>query len=170
MVLDEAARRMGATPWKSKSQALIAAVAVRDLLLVKPQTFMNASGEAVASIAARQKTPRPSILVIYDDLDIPFGRLRMRKDGSAGGHNGMKSLIACLGGQDFPRLRIGIGRGEHDAIDHVLSPFKPDESERLAGIIAAAADGAQQWLTNDFEKAASFVNARREDSEAPPGG
>jgi peptidyl-tRNA hydrolase, PTH1 family len=167
MVLDEAARRMGATAWKSNHQALIAAVAVRDLLLVKPQTFMNASGEAVASIAARQKTPRPSILVVYDDLDIPFGRLRMRQNGSAGGHNGMKSLLACLGGQDFPRLRIGIGRGEREAIDHVLSPFKPDESERLAGIIAAAADGVQLWLTSDFQTAASFVNAQRENSESP---
>ena len=108
---------------------------------------MNASGEAVAPIAARRKTARPYILVVYDDLDIPFGRLRMRQDGSAGGHNGMKSLIHSLGGQDFPRLRIGIGRGEREAIDHVLSPFTPEEFDRLNEIIAAAADGVEQWLT-----------------------
>lgn len=166
MVLDEAARRFGATEWKDKHKALISAVASRSILLVKPQTFMNTSGEAVASIAAWRKIPRPSILVVYDDLDIPFGRLRLRQDGSAGGHNGMKSLIECLGGQNFPRLRIGIGRGEREAIDHVLSPFKSDEVERLSGIIAAAADGVEQWLTGDFQTAASSVNARRETSEA----
>jgi len=158
MVLDEAARRFGATEWKNKHDALISAVPSRNLLLVKPQTFMNASGDAVASIATWRKTLRPSILVVYDDLDIPFGRLRLRQGGSAGGHNGMKSLIERLGGQDFPRLRIGIGRGEREAIDHVLSPFKPDEFELLARIIAAAADGVEQWLTGDFQTAASSVN------------
>jgi PTH1 family peptidyl-tRNA hydrolase len=166
MVLDETARRFGATEWKGKHKALISAVASRGVVLVKPQTFMNDSGEAVASIAAWRKTPHSSILVVYDDLDIPFGRLRLRQDGSAGGHNGMKSLIECLGGQDFPRLRVGIGRGESEAIDHVLSPFKPDEVERLNDIIAAAADGVEQWLTGDFQAAASAVNARRETSDA----
>jgi PTH1 family peptidyl-tRNA hydrolase len=162
MVLDETARRFGATERKSKHNALISVVTARDVVLVKPQTFMNASGEAVAPIAAWWKASRPSILVVYDDLDLPFGRMRMRQDGSAGGHNGVKSLIECLGGQDFPRLRIGIGRGEHEAIDHVLSPFKPEEFKRLELVIAAAADGVEQWLAGNSSVATSSINGWRE--------
>jgi peptidyl-tRNA hydrolase, PTH1 family len=158
MIIDETAHRFGVETWKSKHNALVAPITTRNLLLVKPQTFMNASGEAVAPIAAWWKTPHASILVIYDDLDLPFGRLRIRRDGSSGGHNGVKSLIACLGGQDFPRLRIGVGRGEREAIDHVLTPFNPDENTRLAELIHAAADGVEGWLARGMA-AADRINA-----------
>jgi len=161
MVVDEVARRLGVSSWKSKSQALQAHIAARNLVLVKPQTFMNASGEAVAPIAAWWKTPRPRILVVYDDLDLPLGRLRLRGAGSSGGHNGVKSLIAELGDDDFARLRIGIGRG-HEAIDHVLAPFDEAERQRLAPILAAAADGVEYWLAHGTQATVPQLNGWRE--------
>ena len=160
MAIDAIAARLGVSAWRSKHDAWIAHVPSANMLLIKPQTFMNESGRAVAPIAAWWKVSRPCVLVVYDDLDLPFGRLRLRRDGSSGGHNGMKSLITQLGGQDFPRLRIGIGRGggEREAIDHVLSPFSLDEEKRLSPIIAAAADGAEHWLNKGVEAAVPLVN------------
>ncbi len=158
MLVDELARRYGVSTWKEKHKALQAHVPARAIMLVKPQTFMNASGEAVAPIAAWWKTSRSGILVVYDDLDLPLGRLRLRTQGSSGGHNGVKSLIACLGGEDFPRLRIGIGRGAHAAIDHVLTPFTDEESRALPRILEASADGVERWLNDGPLLAASFLN------------
>ncbi|HEY0798722.1 MAG TPA: aminoacyl-tRNA hydrolase [Candidatus Baltobacteraceae bacterium] len=163
MVIDELARRWNVSSWKNKSNAFQAHLAARNLLLIKPQTFMNASGEAVAPIAAWWKTPREQILVIFDDLDLPLGRLRLRPDGGSGGHNGVKSLIAELGGEDFPRLRLGIGRGS-EAIDHVLEPFTADETTRLKAIIGAAADGVERWLENGTAATIQSINGWREPS------
>lgn len=165
MVADEVARRLGVHGWKNKSNAQQAHVAPRGVVLVKPQTFMNASGEAVAPIAAWWKTPRTGILVVYDDLDLPLGRLRLRAGGSSGGHNGMKSLIADLGGDDFPRLRIGIGRGS-EAIDHVLAPFDEAEMRRLQPILAAAAESVEHWLARGTDATIPFTNGWREPGTA----
>jgi PTH1 family peptidyl-tRNA hydrolase len=161
MVADEVARRLGVHSWKNKSNALQVHVAPRSVVLVKPQTFMNASGEAVAPIAAWWKTERSGVLVVYDDLDLPLGRLRLRASGSSGGHNGMKSLIADLGGEDFPRLRVGIGRGS-EAIDHVLAPFDQAELRRLEPILAAAADSVEHWLAHGTEATIPLANGWRE--------
>jgi PTH1 family peptidyl-tRNA hydrolase len=107
------------------------------ILLVKPQTFMNESGQAVGAIARKHNLTPDSILVIYDDLDLPLGKIRIRMRGSSGGHKGMKSIISHLHSDDFPRMRIGIGRNG-EAIDHVLSRFGKKEREILDVTFAQA--------------------------------
>ena len=111
--------------WKT----LIAKAGTR--YLIKPQTYMNESGVAVGKVSAFYKIAPEEMLVIYDDLDLPLGRLRLRGGGSAGGHNGMKSIIAHLGTQQFPRLRVGIGRRGDAAIGHVLGKFAKEERSEL---------------------------------------
>jgi peptidyl-tRNA hydrolase, PTH1 family len=157
MVVDEVARRIGPVHWRKKDFARQAHMAAQRLVLVEPLTFMNESGYSVRKIAAWWKTPRPEILVISDDLDLPFGKLRLRAGGGSGGHNGLKSLIEELGGEDFPRLRVGIGRG-HGAIDHVLGAFHDDERGKLEAVISAAADGAMRWLDRGLTEAMNIVN------------
>ncbi len=157
MVVDELARRFGVTSWKKKDSAEQHLDASRRVVLVKPTSYMNLSGTPVRLISAWYRTPPESILVIVDDMDIPFGTLRMRPFGGHGGHNGLRSIIATIGDR-FPRLRFGVGRPKHDTIDHVLSPFTSDESKRLDDVVATAADGAELWLEHGLERAMQFVN------------
>jgi PTH1 family peptidyl-tRNA hydrolase len=129
-----------------------------EILLVKPQTFMNESGAAVGAIVRKHHLEPGDILVIYDDLDLPLGRLRIRMNGSSGGHKGMNSIIQHLRSTDFPRIRIGIGRGS-EAIDHVLSRF----NRRDRAIINPALDdaaGALDTILNEGIEAAMNVNNR----------
>ena len=136
MVVDEVARRLGVESWKTKDRARQALVRSRDLLLVEPQSFMNESGVPVRLVATWYRIPSQDMLVVYDDMDLPFGRLRMRERGSSGGHNGIRSIISYFG-QDFPRLKIGIGRGhDGDAIGRVLGAFSPAEQADLEKVIA----------------------------------
>jgi peptidyl-tRNA hydrolase, PTH1 family len=158
MVADEVAQRFGVATWRKKDFAYQAHVAARRVVLVKPLSYMNESGYPVRKIAAWWKTPRPEILVVSDDLDLPFGKLRMRGGGGSGGHNGLKSMIAELGGDDFPRLRIGIGRGP-DAIHHVLDEFAADERAEVEEIVAVAADGVIAWLDAGLLAATQLVNS-----------
>jgi PTH1 family peptidyl-tRNA hydrolase len=118
------------------------------VLLAKPLTFMNASGEAVSGLARYYRIELADLLVIVDEAQLPLGRLRARARGSAGGHNGLKSVIAHLG-SDFARLRIGIGRGDarRDLADHVLSRFDADETAEAARATARAADAAEMFVT-----------------------
>ena len=119
---------------------------------------MNASGEPTQRIAAWHKVPPERILVVVDDLDLPFGKLRMRERGSSGGHNGLKSLIAHFG-ENFARLRIGIGRDARgEAIDRVLGSFSNEEEARLPDIVAAAVHGIELWLDGPAVTAINFVN------------
>ncbi|GAC1300696.1 MAG: aminoacyl-tRNA hydrolase [Vulcanimicrobiaceae bacterium] len=164
-VVDEVARRLGATSWKKKDGAEQAHVAARAVVLVKPLSFMNDSGLPLGRIAGWWKAPAPGLLVISDDLDLPFGRLRMRASGGSGGHNGLKSVIAHFG-EAFPRLRVGIGRGRSETIDYVLSNFAPDEERELATLVGVAADGVERWLAGDMTGAIQLVNAWRPASEA----
>ena len=122
----------------AKFQAEIAKGA--GIILAKPQTSMNLSGQSVAQLARFHRVSPENITIIYDDLDLPLGTIRYRATGSSGGHNGMKSIIAALGSQDFPRLRIGIGRpaGRKAAADHVLAPFLPAERDELTRALEAA--------------------------------
>lgn len=135
----------------------------KSLVLVKPQSYMNESGTPISRIARWWKTPPAGVLVVVDDLDLPFGKLRMRESGGSGGHNGLKSIIETLG-EDFPRLRIGIGR-DGDAIDHVLSSFTSDEDERLTTIVSVAADGVERWLDSGAVEAMNYVNAWQNNAE-----
>jgi len=135
-------------------------VAARAVVLVKPLTYMNESGGPLGSVATWWKTGPADMLVISDDLDLPFGRLRMRIGGSSGGHNGLKSIIARLG-SGFPRLRIGIGRGR-DTIDYVLGDFSVPEERALPAVVAACADAVELWLAGDVARAIESVNGRRD--------
>ena len=129
------------------------------MLLVEPQSFMNLSGDPVLGLATFYKIPPQRILVIVDELDLPFGTLRMRAQGSSGGHNGLKSLIEALG-PNFARLRVGIGRGhDDDAIDRVLSPFTAAEADALPAIVERAVEGVELWLERGIVAAMNRVNA-----------
>lgn len=157
MVVDEIARRYGIAAWKKKDGAQQALDAAHNVIFVKPVTFMNLSGTPVRLISSWYRTPPPGVLVISDDMDLPFGKLRMRPFGGHGGHNGLRSVIATIG-EEFPRIRIGLGRPEYDGVDHVLSPFREEELRALPAIIVAAADGVERWLEEGVEAAMRFVN------------
>lgn len=142
-VVDELAKRWNVTLWQNRMEAQVAQADVdgEKVVLVKPQTYMNNSGQAVGPLMRWYKLEQTDVYVIYDDMDLPVGRLRIRKNGSDGGHNGIKSLFAN-GCRDFIRFRVGIGRPlpHRDVIDHVLTPF-PEEMlpEYEEGLKATAA-------------------------------
>jgi PTH1 family peptidyl-tRNA hydrolase len=163
MVVDELARRHGLDWGQAPSQvpAVTAKRYGRDgVLLVKPMTFMNLSGDAVAGLARYYGVPDDRLLVIVDDAALPFGRLRARAGGSAGGHNGLRSVIERLGTQQFPRLRLGVGRGDgrRDLADHVLARFEPGERAELDAFIARAADAAEMFAAEGILKVMDVHN------------
>jgi PTH1 family peptidyl-tRNA hydrolase len=177
MVLDRLADRAG---WSGRGRNRDAAAIVQgrfnglDLVLVKPLTFMNESGLAVRKILARERAPLNEMLVVVDDFALPFGKLRFREGGSAGGHNGLRSIVEELGTEKFSRLRVGIGQPDADAIDHVLSQFTRGEKVRLSELLDASADAVETWAREGVNKAANHFNAfelRPDDDErsAPPG-
>jgi PTH1 family peptidyl-tRNA hydrolase len=131
------------------------------VLLVKPMRYMNLSGGPLR--AAMRQTDADSaedLLVVTDDVDLPLGRLRLRREGSAGGHNGLRSVIAALGGSDFARLRVGIGRSgtSRATVDHVLSTFRTDEHDLATEAIATAADAVERWLADGIDVAMNEFN------------
>ena len=133
------------------------------VLLVQPQTYMNASGAAVSALATYYKVKPERILVIFDDISLPVGRIRIRKDGSAGGHNGIKSIIQSLGTDQFPRVKVGVGAKPHpdyDLADWVLSKFSAQEEKDLAPAMENAAKAALMVLDQGTEKAASAYNGK----------
>jgi len=133
------------------------------LLLVQPQTYMNLSGAAVSALASYYKIKPERILVIFDDISLPVGRIRIRKDGSAGGHNGIKSMIQSLGTDQFPRIKVGVGAKPHpdyDLADWVLSKFTSQEEKDLAPALENAAKAALLVLEQGTEKAASAYNGK----------
>lgn len=142
-------------------------VAGKVVALAKPQTFMNNSGTTVVQLKQWYKLPPARILIVYDELDLPFGTLRLRPGGSANGHNGIKHVMAQLGTQDVPRLRIGVSRppGGGDAIGYVLKTFAPAERDALdAEILPDAAAAIEAWLTTpDIEAAMQIVNTAKKD-------
>lgn len=146
-VVDELAKRWNVTLWQNRMDAQVAQADVdgEKVILVKPQTYMNNSGQAVGPLMRWYKLEQADVYVVYDDMDLPVGRLRIRKNGSDGGHNGIKSLFAN-GCRDFIRFRVGIGRPlpHRDVIDHVLTPFPEDmllEYEEGLKATAAAIEG-----------------------------
>jgi PTH1 family peptidyl-tRNA hydrolase len=129
------------------------------VLLAKPQTFMNLSGEAVGKLVAFYKIALTDLLVVYDDLDLPLGKLRLRPKGGAGGHHGMESILARLGSSDFPRLRVGIGRPNPDAdIDHVLGAFSEAELAVMEETFTRAVQAIEVWLREGIDVAMSRFN------------
>ena len=134
--------------------------------LLKPLTYMNLSGQSIRAVVDWFKVPPESVLIIYDDMDLPVGKIRMRLSGSAGGQNGMKSAIAHLGTQNFPRLRIGIGSPKdettvaRDAVSHVLGRFSAAETEAIAQVLDMTVSAVEMTLKQGCEKAMSVYNGR----------
>ena len=146
-VVDEAARRASVVFESAPVDALIAKVRAKDVILVKPLTFMNLSGEAVGGLMRYFKIDVLDLLVVVDEVHLPLGKLRARASGSAGGHNGLKSIAQHIG-DDFARLRLGVGRGDsrRDLSDHVLAKFEKDEAAEVERMIGRAADAADTFI------------------------
>jgi PTH1 family peptidyl-tRNA hydrolase len=159
-VVDELTRRWTVTLKKWKNTADVAVVRSREVVLVEPRTFMNSSGEAVAGIMAYHRIDPADVLVVVDEVQLPLGRLRLRRSGSAGGHNGLKSVIASIG-DGFPRLRIGVGRGDvqWDLADHVLSRFVVEERPVIGSALIRAADAVEVFIDAGIEAAMNQFNA-----------
>ena len=136
------------------------------VLLVKPLTFMNVSGQAVQSLSQFYKVALPELLIVCDDVNLPLGRLRLRGAGTEGGHNGLRSVAEQLGTIDYSRLRIGVGRGDdrRDLADHVLAKFEPDEIPGIEAAVARAADAVESWTTDGLAKTMNAFN-RSDDNE-----
>ena len=131
------------------------------LVLLKPQTFMNLSGRAVADAARFYKVPPEDIVVLHDELDLPFGQIRLKEGGGHGGHNGLRSIIAELGSAEFLRLRIGIGRPDKGSAEkYVLSPFTPEESGFIRHVAEGSCDALAMLLHEGLPKAMSIFHAR----------
>ena len=131
------------------------------LLLMKPQTYMNLSGEAAAQAVRFYKIPPQHVLVVSDETALPIGKLRIRTKGSAGGHNGLKSLIACLGTEEFPRIRLGVGSPPHpdyDMADWVLSSFKNQDAEDMAKAAERAAEAVECYILRGPDRAMNLYN------------
>jgi PTH1 family peptidyl-tRNA hydrolase len=164
MVADELARRHHLTWAMAPGQVPETFVAKRfgepSWMLAKPLTYMNRSGEAVAALARYYDVAASDLLIVVDEAALPFTRLRARARGSAGGHNGLKSVIAGLGSTDFPRLRLGVGRGDgrRDLADHVLAKFEIGERADLETFVARAADAAEMFAVADIDKVMSTYN------------
>ena len=160
-VLDELARRAEVTfrkPWLAKAETVQAELAGQSALLAKPVTFMNLSGTAVGPLARKRGLAAADIVVVSDDMELPLGKLRIRARGGAGGHNGLKSVIAQLGSEEFARVRVGIGRSAGDATGHVLGRFSAEERRALEPVIAAAADAVEGILRDGAEVAMNKFN------------
>lgn len=161
LIVDELARRLPRGERRKRFDADIVETQTPQgrLVLLKPQTFMNLSGNAVAPAARWYRVPPERLLIIYDDLDLPFGRLRMRPSGSSGGHKGLTSIIQRLGTERVPRLRVGIGRPDHGgSIGYVLARFSKEEERRLPEVIESAADAALAWQRDGIETAMNVYN------------
>ncbi len=161
--LDLIAQNLGCKADKLKFQGLYCQTTYqgKKLFLLKPQTFMNLSGRSVLQLSAYFNIPPQRIIVLFDDISLPPGRLRIRADGSAGGHNGIKSIIQEVGSQDFPRVKIGVGgkpNPEYDLADWVLSSFSANEEKDLAVALKNAADAALAIIDHGVPEAANRFN------------
>jgi PTH1 family peptidyl-tRNA hydrolase len=162
MIIDEVARRMG-TDFQTEKRWKSLLARSGSTFLAKPQTFMNASGEAVTAIAHFFKLKPEQTLVVFDDVDLPLGSLRMRPSGSAGGHNGMRSIIGLIGTDAFPRLKVGIAAANgrpagHKLSGHVLGTFTEDERPALGEVVQRAADAIIHSLRSGLEAAMNTFN------------
>lgn len=162
MVADALANKLEIPLKRVKFKAQIGNGKLEDIpiIIAKPLTFMNKSGEAVAPLVRYFKVPLERLLVIHDDMDLPLGTLRMRPSGGSAGHNGMLSIFDKLGTNAIPRLRVGIGRppGRMDPADYVLQDFPKSEEELLSMVIAQACEAALAFITNGLEKAMNTYN------------
>lgn len=160
MVLDELAKKLNVQFDKNKFKGKIAEgrIGTKKVLLLKPETYMNLSGESIVEAADFYKIPNEEILVIFDDVSLEVGKLRIRKKGSSGGHNGIKSTIFHLSTENFPRIKVGVGAPKHDMVNHVLGKFQEEELEKMDKTIAASVDAVFAILNNGVDSAISEYN------------
>ena len=156
--------------WREKFDALqIKTMAGEEQVIVaKPLTFMNLSGQSVAATAGFYKIEPADIFVVTDDVALPVGRVRARRDGGAGGHNGLKSIIQQLGTQAFPRMRVGVGRGngDRDLSNHVLGRFDPTERDTVSAAVLRAADASEMFIADGIERVMNAFNAATEKEDS----
>ena len=165
LAIDYICNKYGARVNKSAHKGLVgeATIGGKRVLLVKPQTFMNLSGECVRAALDFYKIKPENLIIIYDDISLDVGRLRVRRDGSAGGHNGIKSIIANIGTQIFPRIKVGVGQKPHpdyDLASWVLSEFKNDELKALEGTFPTVCEGLEKILTSSIDDAMQVCNKK----------
>ena len=163
MTADALAKKLNVSVNRARFRALTATAEIggEKVLLMKPQTYMNLSGEAAAQAAKFYHIPPERVLVVSDETALPIGKLRVRSKGSAGGHNGLKSLIACLGSDQFPRIRLGVGAPPHedyDLADWVLSSFKNQDAEDMAEAAVRAAEAVVSYITEGPERTMNKFN------------
>ncbi len=168
VVVDELARR-----WRSDAPRFEARVqgelgrverGGQSVLLLKPMTYMNLSGQSVSAAWRYYKLAQTDVLVIYDDLDLPVGQLRVRAGGSAGGHKGLADILRHFGSEQVARIRIGIGKVDRTAtVEHVLGRFAPDERDTIQAALGQAADAAECWLAEGIDAAMNRFNRRKSD-------
>ncbi len=172
LVVDELARRwrIEVTRYDRHFEGLVGEgpIAGQRCLLLKPATFMNLSGRSVAAVWRFYKLELADLLVVHDDLDLPVGKLRLRSEGSSGGHKGLGDVILQIGSEGFARLRVGIGKVHRAAtVEYVLGAFGPQERELMETAVATAADAVESWLRNGIESAMNQFNRRREEKDKP---
>lgn len=172
-VVDELARRHALEFESAPTEALMARLRRPEgaVLLAKPLTFMNRSGGAVADLQRYYRMAVADLLVVLEEANLPLGRLRARARGSAGGHNGLESVIEALGTEEFARLRVGVGRGDprRDLTDHVLSRFDPDERHAIAEAIGRAADAAELFVSEGIDRVMNTYNRQDEPADDDDG-
>lgn len=166
MLVDALAEQLGVTDWQENFHAMIAEVRLGSakVLLVKPQTYMNNSGEAVGPLLRWYKLPAEDLIVAHDDMDIPVGTIRLRRKGSAGGHNGIKSVLAHVGDENFARVRIGIGRPlpGWTVIHHVLAPFSEEDVPKIREAVRYLLPAVECIVTEDIDHAMNRYNPKKE--------
>jgi PTH1 family peptidyl-tRNA hydrolase len=167
MVLKELARRHNPPAGRTRFRAEIFEffLGSEKVVLVAPMTYMNLSGVAVQQVMNWYKADLDDLIVVYDDLDLPLGQLRIRAQGSAGGHNGLKSIVQELGTDDVQRLRVGIGRGPSTAVARVLSRFSAEDAKMLPDVISRAADMVELWIRTDIVTAMNEANKKPEPAQ-----
>lgn len=165
MAADAMEKKLGVRINKMRFKALTQTVDIGShrVLLMKPQTYMNLSGDAIVQAAKFYKVPPERVIVVSDETALPIGKLRIRRGGSAGGHNGLKSIIARLGTDQFPRIRLGVGAPPHpdyDMADWVLAAFKGQDAADMEAVAEKAADAAACYITEGADKAMNKFNTR----------
>lgn len=163
LALDELAKAHGVSADRMKFHALTAqcVIAGQKVLLMKPTTYMNNSGEAIEEARSFYKIPTGNVIVLSDDINLAPGKLRIRRKGSAGGHNGLKSIIQCMGTDDFPRIRLGVGAKTHpdmELADYVLGKFPKEEQKAIEEALKNAAHAAELIVENDINEAMNLYN------------
>ena len=169
MVVDELARRLGDPGYRARFKGLVAEgmVGTEKVILLKPLTYMNLSGQSVAEAVRWYHLDTADVLLVQDDLDLPFATLRIRARGSAGGHNGLTSIFQSLGTTEINRLKVGIGRGTHTAHSHVLGRFTAEQEAELPFLLGNAVDTVEQWVRDGVVPTMNAVNAKATSADRP---